>query len=95
MTKRPSDEYYRELETRLRALIPLAESVLSTEVLNWYMEYLDAGEYGLAVEVAAEGLPRDDAESRSREVAAALLAEAQVMDLRVPAVDRLRIIAEG
>ena len=38
-------------------MVPLAEAVLPAAVCTWYLEYLDVGEYGLAVEAAAEALP--------------------------------------
>jgi hypothetical protein len=93
MTERRSDKYYSELEERLRSLMPLAARLLSPEVVKWYTEYLDAGEYGLAVEVAAEGLPADARRSQFRELAVALLAEAEVMGVAEPAADRLRALA--
>ena len=89
MTERRPDEYYMKLEGRLRSLIPLAREVLTAEAVKWYTEYLDAGEYGLAIEVAAEGFRSDTAASRSKELALALLAEADLMGMRGPAVDRL------
>jgi hypothetical protein len=92
MTDRRSDNYYRELEDRLRSLIPLAVRLLSPEVVKWYTEYLDAGEYGLAVEVAADGFPTDATPSRFRELAIALLAEAELMGLSGPATNHLRAL---
>ena len=93
MAERRSDDYYRELEERLRLLTPLVEGPLSPEVVGWYTEYLDAGEYGLAVEVAAEGLPAADAHPQVRELALALLFEADGMRLAGPPVDHLRALA--
>jgi hypothetical protein len=88
MTGRSPDEYYRMLERRLRALLPLARRLLSDDSISWFGEYLDIGEYGLAVEVAAEGLPTE-ASADTRRLAAALLAEAELMGMTGPAVGRL------
>jgi hypothetical protein len=55
MSRREPDEYYIDLELRLRAIAPLAQSVLAPEPYRWFMEYLDAGEYGLAGDPAAPG----------------------------------------
>jgi hypothetical protein len=92
VTGRPSDNYYRALEGRLRALLPRATSLLAEEVITWFIEYLDVGEYGLAVEVAAEGLP-PEASTGSQWLAVALLAEAELMGITGPAVSRLRELA--
>lgn len=89
MTERQSDAYYRELERRLRTLLPLAGTVLKPEIVGWYSEYLDAGEYGLAVEVAAEGLPTGESPELQR-LASALLSEAELMELAGSEVERLR-----
>ncbi len=98
MTKRMSDrhpdEYYRELEARLGALVPLVASSLPPRVLDSYREYLDAGEYGLAVEVAADALAGVPIEEPSRELARALLPEAETMSLE-SAIDELRTLAES
>lgn len=93
MRERHRDEYYRGLEERLRSLIPLAARLLSPEVVKSYTEYLDAGEYGFAVKVATEGLPEDAAPSHLRELALALLVEAEVMRLAGSVADRLRALA--
>jgi hypothetical protein len=81
MSRREPDEYYIELERRLRAIAPLAESVLAPEPYRWFMEYLDAGEYGLAVEVAAEEIPTGDSSETARELSSGLLREAVLMGL--------------
>lgn len=87
-----SEAYYRELGERLRALLPAATRLLPSETVRWFGEFLDHGEYGLAVEIAAEGLPTA-ASPEVRELAGALLAEARVMEMTEPAVDRLRELA--
>jgi hypothetical protein len=74
-----SDEYYRQLEARLRALSPGVDAVCGAEVGGWFAEYLDVGEYGLAVEVAAERLTADRSESQP--LAEGLLPEARLMGL--------------
>jgi hypothetical protein len=81
MSRREPDEYYIELERRLRAIAPLAQSVLAPEPYRWFMEYLDAGEYGLAVAVASEEMPRGDSSETARELASSLLREAVLMGL--------------
>jgi len=77
MSERQPDRYYIELERRLRKLAPLAEAVLPPEPFRWFMEYLDAGEYGLAVEVASEEMPAGDSSSAARQLASGLLREAE------------------
>ena len=57
MSARQSDAYYRDLERRARELRPLAETVLAADAYKWFVEFIDAGEYGLAVGVAAKALP--------------------------------------
>jgi hypothetical protein len=52
-----SDEYYAEREARLRGLMPVVREALPEETHAWFKEYLDHGEYGLAVEVASEPIP--------------------------------------
>jgi GAF domain-containing protein len=53
---RPSDSYYLKLEERLRALLPAVQRALPPDAQRWYIEFLDAGEYGLAVETATDAL---------------------------------------
>jgi len=89
MSERRPDEYYIELERRLRRLGPLAASVLPPQALTWFTDYLDAGEYGLAVEVASEQLPRDDVSPAARELASGLLREAEIMGLGDDVIERL------
>jgi hypothetical protein len=81
MSGRQPDEYYIALERRLRALEPQARAVLPPDPYRWFMEYVDAGEYGLAVEVASEELPEGNDAPATREFAAGLLREAEVMGL--------------
>jgi hypothetical protein len=88
-----SDEYYAERESRLRALLPLAREALAEEPHRWFEEYVDYGEYGLAVEVATDAIP-DDAQASAVQLATALLTEADVMGLDAAAT-RLRQITSG
>ncbi|MEA2497130.1 MAG: hypothetical protein QOJ29_5041 [Thermoleophilaceae bacterium] len=53
------------------------------------MEYLDAGEYGLAVEVASEEVPTGDSSETARELASSLLREAVLMGLPDEVLRRL------
>lgn len=80
MNNRQSDTYYSQLERRLRALEPLVTRLLG-EQAGSYREYLDAGEYGLAVEVVAEQLTVDMPSDSLRPLAIGLLAEAELMRL--------------
>jgi hypothetical protein len=89
MSGRKPDEYYIELERRLRALAPLAASVLAPDPYRWFTEYLDAGEYGLAVEVASEEMPTGDASKPTRDLASGLLREAELMGLPDEVTQRL------
>lgn len=75
-----SDEYYAEREARLRELMPLVREALPQETQAWFKEFLDHGEYGLAVEVASEAIP-DDPQASAVQLANALLREAEVMRL--------------
>jgi hypothetical protein len=79
VTGRQPDEYYIALERRLRALEPEAEAVLAPDPYRWFKDYLDAGEYGLAVEVALEELPDERHPAAARALAAALRREAEAM----------------
>lgn len=89
MSGRQPDEYYIALERRLRALDPQAKAVLPPDPYSWFKEYLDAGEYGLAVEVASEELPEDADTPAAREFASGLLREAEVMGLPDEVIRRL------
>ena len=53
---RLSTEYYGGLEARLRALTQHVESLATAEQAGWFREYLDVGEYGLAVKAISEVL---------------------------------------
>ena len=86
--------YYEELERRLRALDELV-SELVVDRLGWYREYLDAGEYGLAVEIITERLTADMPRDRVGPLASGLLAEAQLMELPDAVVRSLRGIAQA
>jgi hypothetical protein len=81
MSGRQPDDYYIALERRLRTLLPQAEAVLPPEPYGWVLEYLDAGEYGLAVEVASEEMPERDVSPEARELASGLLREAELVGL--------------
>jgi len=87
MAERWSDAYYVELERRLRALLAPAQGVLAAQPYRWFVEYLDAGEHGLAVQVASEALEPGEA---SRALADGLLAEAELMGLGDEVTGRLR-----
>lgn len=81
MSGRRPDEYYVELERRLRKLAPLAETVLGPDPFQWFIEYLDAGEYGLAVQVASEEIPEGAPSAATRKLTSGLLREAELMGL--------------
>ena len=49
MSARPPDAYYRELERHLRNLVPLVRAVVPGAAVASYLEFLDAGEYGLSL----------------------------------------------
>jgi hypothetical protein len=82
MPARRPDAYYEQLEIRLRALSPLVDQLGDESLTAWFREYLDVGEYGLAVEVVAEQLPPQA--RRAEALVAGLLAEARVMGLEAP-----------
>jgi hypothetical protein len=82
MSARPSDAYHRELERHLRNLVPLLQVVVPEGVGAFYVEFLDAGEYGLAVESAAEALP-EGRSSRGDLLQSGLAAVAAMMDAGV------------
>jgi hypothetical protein len=46
MSARQSDAYYPDLERRARDLCPLAKTVLAADAYKWFVEFIDAGEYG-------------------------------------------------
>jgi hypothetical protein len=82
-------EYYEGLEQRLRALVPLVEELMA-DLAGWYGEYVDVGEYGLAVEIVAERLSSNMPRDRVRSLAVALLSEAELMELPDTVVGPLR-----
>ena len=91
MSKPRSADYYEGLERRLRALDGLVEQLVE-DLADWYREYIDVGEYGLAVEVVAERLTPEMPGEIVGPLAAGLLAEAETMGLPPPVVARLRLL---
>jgi hypothetical protein len=79
---------YDGIEKRLKALSGLVAG-LAPDLASWFDEYVDVGEYGLAVEIVAEGLQPDPDDPRVQELAAGLLAEAKVMGLPATTQDPL------
>ena len=63
---------YAELERRLTALGESVSDRLNDEQRRWFAEYLDAGEYGLALEMVADWLSEEE-----RPITAAERAEAE------------------
>lgn len=94
MNDHRSAAYYGALESRLRGLDGLVEDV-AKDLLGWYREYIDVGEYGLAVEVVAERLTPDMPVQTLRPLAAGLLAEATTMSLPENVVASLRQLADS
>jgi len=86
-----SDDYYADLERRLRDLLPLVDRVLPPEPVHAYTEFLDAGEYGVAVEWATDALSPQAV--GATELAEALLKEGEVMGLDDSYLARLRAMA--
>jgi hypothetical protein len=84
------DVYYRELERHLRNLVPLVRAVLPEADVAFYLGFLDAGEYGLAVECATGALPKRRS-SRGDLLQSGLGAVAAMMEAGVaaPAVRRV------
>lgn len=93
MSSRLPAEYYEGLEDRLRELVPHVKALVPDELAGWFLEYLDVGEYGLAVEVVSEALDADMPRGRLRPLASGLLAEATLMELPDPVLVRLRELA--
>jgi hypothetical protein len=83
---------YDSIERRLKSLSGLVAS-LAPSLAGWFDEYVDVGEYGLAVEIVAEGLQADIDDPRVRELAAGLLAEARLMGLSEATQDPLAALA--
>ncbi len=88
MTERKSAEYYQALEGRLKPLLPELQATISLENWRWFEEWVRAGEYGLALEVAAEGLSA--LEETPQELAREILSTAKAMDLKTAPIARLR-----
>ncbi len=76
-----SDEYYEELEARLIELVPQVRRLVTGENADWFEEFIRAGEYGLAVETAAEALDASMPKAPLRAISSRLLAEAHLMEL--------------
>ncbi len=83
---------YDGIEKRLQVLSDLVAKLVP-DLAGWFDEYVDAGEYGLAVEIVAERLPPETADPQVRELAAGLLAEARVMGLSEATQEPLAILA--
>lgn len=71
---------YDGIERRLLALRELV-LIVTPDLAGWFDEYVDVGEYGLAVEVVAEALPPGLTSPQVRALAAGLLREAEGMRL--------------
>jgi hypothetical protein len=56
MTSPRASEHYAHVETELQALLPDLQTSLPLESWRWIEEWTRAGEYGLAVELAAEAV---------------------------------------
>jgi hypothetical protein len=89
MTGPRSASYYADLERRLRALDPLVVELVP-DLADWYREYLDVGEYGLALEIVAERLTPRMPQDRVRLLAAGLLPEAKLMEVPDAVIDALQ-----
>lgn len=74
------DYDYAGIEQRLKATSGLAAKLVP-DIAEWFDEYLEAGEYGLAVEIVAERLTPDMSGDLAAELATGLLAEAERMGL--------------
>ncbi len=59
--------------------MPLAEVVLPAAAHRIYLEFIDAGEYGLAIEVAVEALPSPPT-APTDELRSGLAAAAAIID---------------
>jgi hypothetical protein len=92
MSARPPDAYYSELERHLRNLVPLVRAVVPGAAVASYLEFLDAGEYGLAVESATEALP-ERRSSRGDLLQSGLGAVAAMMDAGVVAPSVRQVFA--
>ncbi|MBV8528825.1 MAG: hypothetical protein JOZ75_10950 [Candidatus Dormibacteraeota bacterium] len=88
MSERPKPESYAALDERLSALLPALKDAVPVENWRWFEEWIRAGEYGLAVEVAAEGLT--GASAIPPELCRGLLAAADAMQLNSDPIVDLR-----
>lgn len=88
MNEQRKPEYYRALDEKLTSILPDLKSVVSTESWRWFEEWIRAGEYGLAAEVAAEGLM--SAESPPAALCRDVLAAADMMALDSEPIAQLR-----
>ncbi len=79
----PPDVYFRELEARLRELVPRAQAVLTPDAFRVYLEFLNRGEYGRAVETAAEALSSEPGVPADQ-LRPGLEAAADVMGIALP-----------
>jgi hypothetical protein len=91
VTRQP-DAHYEGLDRQLRPLATLVERV-DQDLARWFCEYLDAAEYGLAVEVVTERLTADMRTSVVRPLAAGLLHAAEAMELAPEMREELRHLA--
>jgi hypothetical protein len=73
-------DYYRGLEEGIRALLAKLRTVLSAEETNEVEEFLDAGEYGLALETLCWAL-RTENKLISAEVVEGISKLAEQMEL--------------
>lgn len=80
MTKVAAIYDYDGIERRLQALDPVVEQLVP-DMVEWFREYVDVGEYGLAVEIVAERLSPEMPPDVAAELATGLLAEARLMSL--------------
>jgi len=86
-------EYYQSLDTRLSALLPELQSTIPLENWRWFEEWIRAGEYGLAAEVAAESLVAVAKVPAS--LASELLSIAKMMALESDPIIQLRSRVSG
>jgi hypothetical protein len=88
MSEQKHPEYYAALDDRLSGLLPALKHAVPVENWRWFEEWVRAGEYGLAVEVAAEGLV--GATTAPPELCRDVLAAADAMQLNSDPIVRLR-----
>jgi hypothetical protein len=87
-------DYYQSLEKRLAALSGHVAR-FAPELSRWYDQFIEAGEYGVAVEAVAEQLRGDPSDPELRALALGLLTEARVMDLPETTQAPLRALARS